>query len=134
MYATYYRRDDKEVGATKEEILAWKEQAAKIKATQQSVYILTLEEWDHSGNWGRGPDEKIIGVFDSKTAAVATSVTVDTMYGTFDEAIKEMFQDGHEDNRKNPPDNGILLQIGGGEDIGCGDYARLIMKKKAILS
>lgn len=65
---------------------------------------------------------------------MATSVTVDTIYGTFfDEAIKEMFQDGHEDNRKNSPDNGILLQIGG-KDIGCGDYARLIMKYKAILS
>ena len=125
--------EEEEVGATKQEIAVWKDQAKKLKSTKQSAYILTLVEWDHSGNWGRGPDENIIGIFDSKAAAVARSVTVDTCYGEWDEAIKDMFPDGHEDNRNNPPDNGTLIQLGGA-DIGEGDYVRLVITKKDIFS
>lgn len=112
----------------------WKKQAGKLKSKDQSIYMLTFEEWDHSANYGSGPDKTVIGVFESKEAAVAKSVTVETWYGTFDDAIKSTFHEegDYEDNRENPPDDGILLQIGG-EDIGAGDYARLLIKKIPII-
>ena len=60
-------------------------------------------------------DPKVIGAYATKEAAVAAASTVDTEYGTFDEAIKTMFDEGdfdHKDNRGNPPDDGMLIQIG----------------------
>lgn len=57
------------------------------------------------------------------------------MYGSFDEAIKDMFseQEGdHIDNRVNPPDDGVLLQVGG-EGVGEGDYAKLVIEKRSIV-
>lgn len=125
--------DDEEVGATREEIEQWKKQEKTLKPTKQSIYILTLEEWNHSANWRRDADKTVIGVFDSKAAAVAKSATVDTGWGSFDEAIKDMFRDDYEhvDNRKNPPNNGVLLQVGG-RDIGEGDYARLVISKQQV--
>ena len=62
-------------------------------------------------------------------------MTVGTCYGKWDEAIEDMFSGDyeHEDNRNNPPDNGTLIQIEG-DDIGEGDYVRLVITKKDIFS
>ena len=103
-----------------------------MKSTQDYVHILTLVQWSHAGNWRRGPDSDIVGIYNSKAAAVAKSVTVQTDYGTFDEAINDMFQEDHIDNRMNPPDNGILLKIGG-DHCGEGDYCELQIKKLQIV-
>ena len=103
-----------------------------MKSTQDYVHILTLVQWSHAGNWRRGPDSDIVGIYNSKAAAVAKSVTVQTDYGTFDEAINDMFQEDHIDNRMNPPDNGILLKIGG-DHCGEGDYCELQLKKLLIV-
>ena len=109
----------------------WLEQSEYLKPNQSHVYVLTLVQYDHSGNWGRGPDIEIIGIYDSKAAAVAKSVTVATPYGTFDEAIKDMFEDAHVDNRMNPPDDGILVKIGD-DYVGEGDYCQLEIKKQQV--
>jgi hypothetical protein len=123
--------DEEELAATQEEVEEWKQQAKNVKATKQVVYILTLEERNPSGKWGRGVNTKIIGIFDSKAAAVARSVMVHTAYGSFDEAIKDMLEDDYEDNRKNPPNNGTLMKIGGDES-GEGDYARIVIRREKI--
>ena len=109
----------------------WLEQSEYLKPNQSHVYVLTLVQYDHSGNWGRGPDIEIIGIYDSKAPAVAKSVTVATPYGTFDEAIKDMFEDAHVDNRMNPPDDGILVKIGD-DYVGEGDYCQLEIKKQQV--
>ena len=123
--------DEEELAATQEEVEEWKQQAKNVKATKQVVYILTLEERNHGGKWGRGVNTKIIGVFDSKAAAVARSVMVQTAYGSFDEAIKDMLEDDYEDNRKNPPNNGTLMKIGR-DDSGEGDFARIVIRREKI--
>lgn len=104
-----------------------------VKSTGRSVYILIFESWDHSGNYGRGADNDTLGAFDSKEAAVAVATNYQTNYGTFDEAVKDMFGDDYDyvDNRHNPPDNGVLMQLGS-EDSGEGDYERFIIKKVDI--
>ena len=111
----------------------WIEQSERLANTQQHVYILTLVSHDHSANWGRGSDIKIIGIFNSKAAAVAKSVTVHTWHhGAFDESLKDMFDGAYVDNRTNPPDNGILWKIGG-NDVGEGDYCELQIEKHQIM-
>mmetsp|Transcript_11947 Transcript_11947/g.22133 ORF Transcript_11947/g.22133 Transcript_11947/m.22133 type:complete len:190 (-) Transcript_11947:279-848(-) len=124
--------DQSEQDPRKEILVAnWKEQSRRLKSNG-NVYVLLLSSWNHASP--RGEDPEIIGVFDSKAAAVARASTVGTDYGTFDEAIKEMFlsEYEHEDNRENPPDNGVLMQIGG-DDVGEGDFCRLSIKKMPIL-
>lgn len=59
----------------RQRIAQWTEQSKHLVPIQNGdIYILTLEEWDHSGNWGRGSDSTVIGVYNSKEAAVAKSV------------------------------------------------------------
>jgi hypothetical protein len=122
--------EEKEMKRKKELVARWKQQA--LKRTNSHVYILTMEEKDHAM---RGQEElKLIGAYDTKEAAVVASVAVDTSYGTFDSAIADIFTDDsdHVDNRENPPDDGILIQIGQ-EDVGEGDLVRLLIKKVDVL-
>lgn len=115
------------------QIAEWKKQSNQLRPNGAHVYILTLEEIGHDHE----PWFKTIGIFDSKAAAVAKSASVNTVWGTFDEAMKDTFSNEDEfdnkDNRMNPPDNGVLIQVGG-EDYGMGDYSRLVIKKHSILS
>ena len=121
--------NEKEEKAMKEK---WAEQSKKLQPTRAFIYILTLESNSHDRSW-RGEFD-IIGAFDSLDAAVAKSITVETDYGKFDDAIKDMFSNEfeHIDNRKNPPEDGILIQLGG-DDVGEGDYCRLVITKRPIL-
>ena len=103
------------------------------------VYVLILEEWNHGWGGGHKEDAEVVGVYISKEAAALAAGDIGTSYGTFDEAIEPergTFSDefDYEDNRKDPPDDGILIQLGG-KDIGEGDYVRLKIKiqKKPLL-
>ncbi len=113
------------------QIATWNKQSNRLRSSGNHVYILTLEEVGHDHE----PWFRTIGIFDSKAAAVAKSVTVNTVWGTFDEAIKDMFsaEYDHKDNRMNPPDDGVLIEVGG-EGCGEGDYSRLMIKRQSILS
>ena len=113
----------------KQNAAKWK--GRSVKSTGKAVYVLTLESWDHSGNYGRGPDVTVIGAFDSKEAAVAKATSCETSYGTFDGAVEDMFHDDYIDKRDVPPDNGILMQIGS-RDSGEGDYERFLIEKIEI--
>lgn len=97
------------------------------------VYVLTFEKWDNK----RDTATEVIGVYSSKEAAVAVSGDVGTDHGTFDEAIEPdrgTFGEDylHEDNRGNPPDNGVLIQFGG-RGVFEGDYRRLYIRKMPLL-
>lgn len=98
------------------------------------VYVLMLEEWHHGWGGGWAEDAQVIGVYISKEAAALASGDIDTSYGTFNEAIATTFagEFDHEDNRSDPPDDGILIQLGG-DGIGEGDYVRLTIQKKLLL-
>jgi len=97
------------------------------------VYVLTFEKWDNK----RDTATEVIGVYSSKEAAVAVSGDVGTDHGIFDEAIEPdrgTFGEDylHEDNRGNPPDNGVLIQFGG-RGVFEGDYRRLYIRKMPLL-
>lgn len=109
-------------------VAKWKEQSGQLKSTGTEAYLLFLTGWDHGKKWYEEPE--IVGIFDSKAAAVARASTVECDYGTFDEAIKDY--GCKEDNREDPPDDGILIQIGD-HDIGEGDICRLSIKKLPLL-
>mmetsp|Transcript_43182 Transcript_43182/g.73638 ORF Transcript_43182/g.73638 Transcript_43182/m.73638 type:complete len:180 (-) Transcript_43182:38-577(-) len=112
-------------------IAKWKEQSKRLRPKQHHVYVLSLEEVNHKL---RDIEPISLGVFDSKEAAVAKSITVETNYGTFDEAVKDMFSDSYDyiDNRSDPPDNGILFQLGGEDDYG--DLIRVMIHKHSVMS
>jgi len=123
--------DEENAKAHNAQLDEWNKQSKQLKSSGSYVYVLTLEAWNHACPGGTDP--KCVGVFDSKEAAVAKSVTVQMDYGRFDEAIKDMFgeEGDYEDNRKNPPDNGVLIQVGN-EDVGEGDWCRLVIAKLPI--
>ena len=104
---------------------------ASSASKETYVYLLTMEQWNHAGE---GTMTSVAGVYESKEAAVASAGSINTDYGTFDEAIEGDFSEEgeHEDNRSDPPDDGILLQIGG-DDVGEGDYCRVLIQKCPIL-
>ena len=111
------------------------DQEFKSLSCPTHVYVLILEEWNHG--WGSGQESKVIGVYISKEAAVLASGDINTSYGTFDKAIEPNRGDfssefDHKDYRSNPPDDGILIQLGG-DDIGEGDYIRLKIQKMPLL-
>lgn len=116
--------------------LAAPDRERKSMSCPTHVYVLILEEWHHG--WGGGhATTKVIGVYISKEAAVLASGEIQTSWGTFNKEIEPRrgtfggeFE--HKDNRKNPPDDGILIQLGG-RDIGEGDYARLKLQKMPLL-
>ena len=133
---------DKMVVATSENL---KRKDQKIAAADRDpnmscpthVYVLMLEEWHHGWRGGWVEDAQVIGVYISKEAAALASGDINTSYGTFNEAIdpnRGDFSDEfhHEDNRSNPPDDGILIQLGG-KDVGEGDYVRLTIQKNLLL-
>ena len=92
------------------------------------VYVLSLEEHEHSGD--QFTDFTVVGVYNSKLDAVSRSSTVELgNFGSFDDAIVTYPGVDYEDNRKHPPDDGVLLDISA-ED---GDYARLCIKKMEVL-
>lgn len=93
------------------------------------VFVLSYVAHNHAGE---DPEKEIVGVYNSKAAAVAHAGSVNTDYGTFDEAIAEDFEDCHEDNREEAPDDGVLIQIGD-EDVGEGDHAVLFISKMTVL-
>eukprot|EP00977_Amphora_coffeiformis_P003279 scaffold609_cov170-Amphora_coffeaeformis.AAC.33 len=91
-------------------VAKWKEQATHLHASGDRVYVLTHEDIDQANH--HRPKTRIIGVYDSRDAAVVASMNVESQYGRFDEAMKELFEVDHEDNRENRPDNGVLIQLG----------------------
>ena len=96
---------------------------------KDAYYVLSSANVYHQERYeGNPPEINIIGVFSSKDAAVSVAGTVETDYGTFDMAIKGDWNDCYIDNRKNPPDCGILLQIGN-DKTGEGDYVKLYIEK-----
>jgi hypothetical protein len=110
-------------------VAKWNKQASEqLKPTGSHMFVLTLETICHAHE----PETIVVGVFNSKDAAVANSVTVQTDYGRFDSAIEDIFEDDHQDNRENPPDNGVLLQLGS-QDTGEGDICRLMMNKRPVV-
>lgn len=105
----------------------WKSEANKLTTVIDCVYILTIEEHNHACE----DSSNVVGLFNTKDAAIAASTKVETAYGSFDSAIKDMFEDDFIDSRKNPPDNGVLLQIGS-DETGEGDYSRLLISKFSV--
>ena len=97
-----------------------------MSSKEPHVYVLSLTSVDHGRNYR--PEHEIVGVYSTKAAAAYAAGSVDTEYGTFDSAIESMFEDDHVDNRENPPDSGVLIQIGS-EDTGEGDYVELSIEK-----
>jgi len=126
------RSDRSERDARKAGLVAkWKEQSGQIKSTGNAAYLLLQTRRNHAIMEDEEPI--VIGLYDSKAAAVAAASTVRCDYGTFDEAMKDPFgEGGYEDNREDPPDDGILIQVGR-DDIGEGDYCCLSIKKLPIL-
>jgi len=100
------------------------------ETTPQSVFVLTLESINHRRN--HHPEVKVVGVYSNKSAAVKASRTIETCHGFFDSAISEIFEYSHKDNRANPPDNGVLVQLGF-EEVGEGDIVRLLIGKFPVL-
>mmetsp|Transcript_15886 Transcript_15886/g.39455 ORF Transcript_15886/g.39455 Transcript_15886/m.39455 type:complete len:457 (-) Transcript_15886:183-1553(-) len=91
----------------------------------QSVYVLSVISVDHSLNYV--PEQRTVGVYCSKANACIAAGSVTTDYGTFDDAIESMFTDDRIDNRNDPPDKGIVIQLGS-KETGEGDYVRLIIE------
>mmetsp|Transcript_50331 Transcript_50331/g.56994 ORF Transcript_50331/g.56994 Transcript_50331/m.56994 type:complete len:138 (+) Transcript_50331:32-445(+) len=94
------------------------------------VYLLTVKEYCHSGD---PSDKEVVGVFNSKAAAVSNAGSMKAGYnGTpFDEAMEHDYDDCFTDNRDNAPDCGLLLQIGD-DDHGEGDKVMLCIEKRAV--
>ena len=121
----------------------WIEQSKHLEA-QQSVYILTLAwidknaiNFDLSSDDPEGdPAVEMVGIYNSKAAAVADSVTVCNFWDrrVFDDAIQDWDLDhpDYVDNRMDPPDDGILWKI----FYPCKEkdqYCELRIKKHAIM-
>ena len=106
-----------------------KEENQADKSTGRAIYILIHESWDHAGDYER----ECLGQFDSKEEAISDANEFRTPNGTFDNAVEHIFcdEDDYIDNRDNPPDNGILMQLGS-VDSGEGDYERFIIEKLDI--
>lgn len=81
------------------------------------VFVLTLVDIDHGLKYV--PQTEIVGVYRSKEAAAAAAGKVNSKYGPMDAELTDggMFEDNHEDNRDNPPDSGILIQLGSEHDM-----------------
>ena len=94
------------------------------------VYVLSKKSVNHGGY--DDDDNRVVGVYASKAAAVEAAGDVHTSLGTFESAMSDLCENDHEDNRENPPDNGFLLQLGSSE-TGEGDYIRLDINKFPIL-
>lgn len=87
--AGYADPDEKEEKARAKRVAKWKTQATHLQATALKVCILTLEDIAHENC--HIPKTRLIGVYDSKDATVAASINVESEYGRFDKAIKDIF-------------------------------------------
>ena len=96
---------------------------------------MTLVKWGHNG--GDKELTVLFGAYSSKEAAVAASSgEVDKEYGILDVAIEDddLFKEKGDrlDNRSDPPDDGVLLLIGG-RGVVDGKYIRLDICKMPVL-
>lgn len=94
----------------------------------QFAYVLTRLEYNHSVDI----EPEVLGVYGSKEVAARVAGSLDTdSLGTFDDALYEHkcnYNGSVLDNRRSPPDDGILLQAGH-EDEGEGDHIVLKITK-----
>jgi len=106
----------------------WREQGKRLEPSGTScVYVLSLEEHEHSGDES---EHTMVGVYNSKLAAIAGSSTVELgAFGRIDDAMAQWLEAIWEDNREHPPDDGVLLEF----HVEEGDYARLHIKKMEVL-
>ncbi|KAL3937209.1 MAG: hypothetical protein SGBAC_007636 [Bacillariaceae sp.] len=107
-----------------------KKKTKRAASKPQFAYVLTLFEYNHG--FGNGVEQKVLGVYGSKEVAARDAGTLDTYtLGTFDDALHEYkfnYNGFVLDNRRNPPDDGILLQAGH-KDEGEGDHIVLKITK-----
>ena len=111
----------------------WNEQSEQLKSTGIHVCVLSLEKIHNNSD--RGPDLEFVGMYNSKAPALAKLVTVATIYGRFDNAIKDIisYYDGdHEYNIENPPDNGVLVKLGH-KDSGEDGFSSLFICKCPVV-
>lgn len=103
-----------------------------VASSDLEVYVVTLDEYYHGD---RGNNKvKVIGVYNSKAAAAASLESLESVYdGNVDEALDEANEEERYkvDNRRNPPDNGVLAQLGNREE-GEGDYCKVLIKKYKV--
>ena len=78
-----------------------------------------------------------MGAYASPKIAAREAGSISTQcWGSFEDALDEFehnYERYVEDNRHDPPSNGILLQCGS-EDYGEGDFVRLEIKRLSIVS
>ena len=116
---------------TKNSMPPKRKKASKSTRNERNVYVLVHESINHGMNYRVG--KEIVGVFDTKAAAVASSGSIESSFGAFDDVIEELFVENHEDNRDDPPVDGVLIQLGS-EDSGEGDIERLLIEKCPLKS
>ena len=106
---------------------------ASGKPDSADVYIVTRTIKDH----GYGSETEIMGAYASPKIAAREAGSISTQcWGSFEDALDEFehnYESYVEDNRHDPPSNGILLQCGS-EDYGEGDFVRLEIKRLSIVS
>ena len=97
------------------------------------VYVLRIEDSSHEKDFI--PDSEVVGVYNSKVAALqfaSTYVTPENLL-SFDEMIEEYGEDGMVvDVRKKGsiiPDDGVIMQYGD-DYIGASDIVRMKVKIK----
>merc|ERR1712232_1247887 len=103
------------------------------------VYVLMMDVWCH----GAGEEEEskedgggceIVGVYKSKASAISDAGSLPCPWcDSFDDAIENVFSDCYVDNRneKNPPENGLLIQLGDA-NRGDGDRVMLYIEKHSL--
>ena len=105
----------------------WVGRSKELKSTSQVVFVLTHKYYDHRNRHNTTSDN--IGVFNSKDAAVAAATDYKTGWGPFDDAIDGFgWYTDYIDNRDNPPDDGVLLQLGGEADYDCFTIKKMEIK------
>lgn len=108
-----------------------KAEGDEVKAGSH-VYVLTRKAHSHAGD---GQEIKIVGIYNSKNAAIASAGDVDAdYYASFNEAIasNDPDEEYYEDYRNAAPDSGLLLQFGS-EDQGEGDNVQVFIEKTVVL-
>eukprot|EP00934_Nitzschia_sp_Nitz4_P006494 Nitzschia sp. Nitz4//scaffold139_size61406//49965//50339//NITZ4_006466-RA/size61406-processed-gene-0.86-mRNA-1//-1//CDS//3329535870//6484//frame0 len=98
-------------------------------ATGLYVYVLTIKRIYHTGV---PAEQAIVGVYISKESAVHDANNMSFSWGDFDDLIEDCFEEAYVDNRNNPPDNGILMQLGN-NDHGQGNSETLFIEKCQLL-
>lgn len=112
-----------------------KKKTKRSNASEEETYVFVLTRINH--NHAANFEPEVMGVYASKDIAARVAGSLDTYeLGTFDEALDE-YEHNIEgtviDNRQNPPDSGILLQVGH-EDEGEGDHIILEIQKMPLVT